>query len=161
MNLILRDATSEDAERLTQLVHAAFAEYRDVLDPPSGAHTETPDQIREKMIKGGAVLAMLGSEYVGCAIYYPEADHLYLGRLSVLPDFRQHGVGQALVAYAEQQAIRLDLPSVQLGVRLVLPRNKAFFEKMGYRVISQHSHPGHAEPTFETMEKSITSPEQG
>ena len=155
MALELRNATSDDAELLTQLIHAAFAEYRDVLDPPSGAHVETPEQIREKLIKGGAIIATVGKDYAGCVIYYPEDNHLYLGRLSVLPAFRHYGVGKALVAHVEQLAISMDLPSVQLGIRIALPRNRAFFEALGYRVISQHSHSGHTQPTFETLEKSM------
>jgi ribosomal protein S18 acetylase RimI-like enzyme len=116
-------------------------------------HTETLEQIQEKLSKGGAVLALAGKTYAGCVLYYPQEDYLYLGRLSVLPDFRRQGVAQALVKYVECKAAQMGIRKVQLSVRITLVNNRAFFEKLGYRVISRHSHRGYTEPTFVTLEK--------
>lgn len=157
MELILRDAASQDADLLTQIIRAAFAGYDGKLDPPSGAHSETSDQIREKLTLGGGTLALIGPEYAGCIVYYPQDNYLYLGRLSVLPPFRRFGVGKALVESVERKAVEMNIPCVQLGVRLALPGNRAFFERLGYRIISEHSHAGYTEPTFATLEKRITA----
>lgn len=156
MELVLREATLQDADLLTQIIRAAFAEYDGKIDPPSGAHSETPEQIREKLTQGGGTLALIGTDYAGCIIYYPQEDYLYLGRLSVLPPFRRFGVGRSLVERVEHQAIQINLPKVQLGVRLALPSNRAFFEKLGYRAVSEHHHAGYTEPTFATLEKRLT-----
>ena len=153
--LILRDATFDDVETITTVIRAAFEDYHDKLDPPSGAHAEDPAHIREKMAKGGAIMAFSGEECAGCVLFYPLDGNLYLGRLAVLPAFRRSGVGQALVAAVEQKAAEMNLPAVQLGVRIALPRNRAFFERLGYQIISYGTHPGYTEPTFMTMEKRI------
>jgi len=155
MEIMLRDATAQDVDTLTTIIRTAFAEYHDKLDPPSGAHAENPDQIRAKLAKGGATLALIGDKYAGCVLYYPQDGYLYLGRLAVLPDYRQHGVGQALVAAVERKGVEMGLPGVRLGVRIALPRNHAFFERLGYRVIGSHCHPGYTEPTFMTLEKPL------
>src|SRR5512147_673311 len=131
MEIVLRDATLQDIDTLTALIRAAFAEYHNKLDPPSGAHAEKPDQVGAKVAKGGATLALIGTEYAGCVLYYPQDGCLYLGRLAVLPEYRQHGVGQALVEAVERKAVEMGLPGVQLSVRIALPRNRAFFEKLG------------------------------
>lgn len=154
-DLTLRDATSDDIATLTTLIQTAFEEYHGKLDPPSGAHAEDPEHIREKMAKGGAVIATLNGEQAGCVLFYPLDGYLYLGRLAVLPAYRREGVGQALVAAVEQKAAGMGLPGVQLGVRMALPRNRAFFERLGYQVVAYGHHPGYSEPTFMTLEKRI------
>jgi predicted N-acetyltransferase YhbS len=153
----LRDATSDDVERITSVIRAAFEEYEGLLDPPSGAHAEDPAHVRMKMAKGSALMAYLDSACAGCVLFYPQEDYLYLGRLAVLPAFRRSGVAQALVSAVEAKGAKIGLSKVQLGVRIALPHNRVFFERLGYSVIAYGTHPGYREPTFMTLEKEIGS----
>jgi len=57
----------------------------------------------------------------------------------------------------EALAARAGRDRVRLGVRLVLPRNRAFFEALGYREVGLGSHPGMTVPTFAWLEKRIGS----
>jgi len=88
----VRAAGAAEATRVAQVIRASFAEYRGVLEPPSGALAATAGRDR-----------------------------------------------------------------VRLGVRLVLPRNRAFFEALGYREVGLGSHPGMTVPTFAWLEKRIGS----
>jgi len=151
----LREATAADLPVLVSLVRAAFEEYRDRLDPPSGALDETEETLGQALGAGFAVIAYRDREAVGCAFYHRERDHLYLGRLSVLPAFRRHGIAQALTAYVEQRARALRVPRVQLGVRTALPFLRAYYERLGYRVVRQEAHVGYAAPTSVVMEKEL------
>src|SRR4051812_5376953 len=54
----LREATEADAGTLAALVREAFEEYRGRLDPPSGAHAETPQAVRDRLHSARAVLAL-------------------------------------------------------------------------------------------------------
>ncbi|MCA9324704.1 GNAT family N-acetyltransferase, partial [Candidatus Saccharibacteria bacterium] len=137
------------------LVVDAFEEFKGKLDPPSGAHLETPEKIAAKMTKGGALLAYADGEIAGCVLYYPEESALYLGRLAVLPAFRQHGVGRALVQAVEAHARQTGFDCVTLSVRIALPQNRVYFEGMGYRWCSDERHPGFSEPTFVKLEKKL------
>lgn len=152
-SLLLRPAQLDDADLLTSLIRAGFAEYDGVLDPPSGAHTEDVDKIRAKLEKGGGLLAYIGQDCAGCVLFYPEDGFLYLGRLAVLSAYRKLGVGQALVEAVEAKAVELGLSGVQLAVRIALPRNRAWFESMGYQVVGYHTHAGYPSPTYMTLEK--------
>ena len=107
------------------------------------------------MQQGYAVLALLNDEVVGCVCYHQESEHIYFGRLSVLPSFRQHGVGHALIAYVEQQAQALGVPRIQLGVRIALPHLQAYYERLGYHVVGYEVHEGYTAPTAVVMEKQI------
>ncbi len=155
-NLTLRAATLDDAALMTSLIRAAFEEQRGKIDPPSGAHNETPDKIRAKLEQGGGIIASIDDIAAGCVLYYPEGEnHLYFGRLAVLHSFRQNGVGQALVAAVEDKAKAQNYAGVSLSVRTALPRNQAFFERLGYSITGYESHPGYSETTFMHMLKLL------
>ncbi|MBZ0295773.1 MAG: GNAT family N-acetyltransferase [Anaerolineae bacterium] len=155
--ITLCTATEADTEQILSLILNAFEEYRGVLNPPSGAHRETLDTIRTKIIEGGGFIAYVDDTAAGCVLYEPETDALYLGRLAVLPDFRKQGVAHALVEAVETRARELNLSKVTLGVRAQLPGNRAFFEHLGFQFVATGSHDGHSEPTFTKLEKPLPS----
>jgi GNAT superfamily N-acetyltransferase len=151
--IALRPASVDDAETLLRLLRVAFAEYEGVLDPPSGAHQETIDSIRKNILKGGAVIASVADEPAAFAFYRPLDDVLYFARLSVLPQFRNHGIGTALLNYVERHAKNTGAAGVSLGVRLQLPHLLARYERLGYRITDYMTHDGYAEPTWVYMVK--------
>lgn len=154
-SIVLREATAADIATLVMLVRTAFEDYRGRLDPPSGAHNETPETLRQALQTGFAALALVNDAAVGCVFYRQEDEHMYLGRLSVLQPFRRYGVGQALMEYVEQRTRALGLPRVQIGVRTALPHLQAYYERLGYHVVRYEAHEGYTVPTTLVMEKSV------
>jgi predicted N-acetyltransferase YhbS len=155
--ILLRQANNADVPRIVEVIRAGFEEYRGRLDPPSGAHDETIETIQRKMQNASAVVALADEKIVGCVLVEIENDHIYLGRLAVLPEFRKQGIARKLMAWAETRAHALGFTRVQLGVRLALPENLAYFQKLGYRISKYEHHSGFAEPTFATLEKEVSS----
>jgi predicted N-acetyltransferase YhbS len=153
--ITIRSAVEGDVQQLLALIHAGFEEYRAVLKPPSSAHRETLETIRQKLVTGGGFIACVDGRAAGCVLYEPEPDALYLGRLAVLSDFRKQGVAHALVDAVENHAHELHLPKVTLKVRIQLSANRAFFERLGYQIVAYNAHEGYSEPTFMTLEKSL------
>lgn len=100
-------------------------------------------------------MAVLEDEPAGAVLWQPRDDSLYLGRLSVLPQFRQRGIAGALVEWVEAQARRLGKPAVTLGVRVSLPENFELFSRRGFVEISRSAHPGWTEPTMIEMRKQL------
>ena len=154
-SIVLREATTADIPTLVTLVRTAFEEYRGQLDPPSGAHNETPETFRQALQTGYAALALVNDEAVGCVFYHQEDEHMYLGRLSVLRPFRRYGVGQALTEYVEQRTRDLGLLRVQLGVRTALPHLQAYYARLGYHIVRYEAHAGYTAPTSVVMEKHL------
>jgi predicted N-acetyltransferase YhbS len=154
--LLLREATDADLATLVAVLIAAFEEYRGRLDPPSGAHSESVAKLRKTLRYAHAVLAHSDGEVAGCVFYTPMDQYVDLFRLAVLPVYRRRGVGRALITYVEARALSLGIPRVQLGVRLALPDNRAYYERMGYRFVAAHAHTGYTEPTYMILEKQLT-----
>ncbi len=149
-------ATPADAPDILRVIHAAYAEYVGRLEPPSGAHRETVASLTAHMARGGAALCRLGADPVGCLLFEPRDDALYVGRVAVVPAARRHGVGRQLMAFAERRALAAGLTRLTLGVRLQLPQNTAFYARLGYTISGYGSHPGFTQPTYMTMEKRLT-----
>jgi ribosomal protein S18 acetylase RimI-like enzyme len=134
-------ATREDAARVHGITQAAYAEYRGVLDPPSGVDRETLVDVERALDEGGAVLAWIGDTAVGAVRFQHAADHLAVERLAVIPTARGQGIARRLLAYLEDLVRQSHLPEVRLGVRLSLPRNMELYQGLGYQVRSIHPYP--------------------
>lgn len=152
---VLREAAEADLPTALAVLRAAFEEYQDWLDPPSGVHRETVESLATAMASGRLILADLEGVLAGCVLYRPGHDHIYFGRLAVLPAYRRRGVAGALVAYVEQRGRELNLPCVRLGVRVALPELRERYERMGYHVVEARRHAGYPEPTYLILEKAL------
>jgi predicted N-acetyltransferase YhbS len=158
----LREAADADIPTIVALIHAAFKEYDGAIDPPSGAHKESEEKLREAMKTERAVLALLnpdgekgGGQALACVLYRAESKYMYFGRLAVLPEYRNRGISAMLITYVEQRARELGLPRVRLGVRVALPHLRARYERLGYRVIDERRHDGYTATTYVVMEKTL------
>lgn len=151
----LRAASADDAATLLQVEQAAFSAYHDLLDPPSSVFRETPATIAAKMQHGQFIVAQHGEQIVGLVFFQREEACVYLGRLSVLPTYQGRGVGKRLIDYVEQQAQSFGPPCVQLYVRKPLTQLQAMYQRLGYQVVEERTHPGYSAPTFVVMEKKV------
>ncbi|MEQ8672114.1 MAG: GNAT family N-acetyltransferase [Aggregatilineales bacterium] len=150
-------ATPADSARLYAIITRAFAQYKEMLVPPSSVFKETADSIQTKLTKGGGFIVRIKDQDAGSVLYEPQEDHLYLGRLAVLPEYRGKGIAHALINAVESHASQHNFPRVKLGVRLALEANRRLFTSLGYEIIDYGTHDGFPEPTYVNMAKSITS----
>ena len=151
----VREAHSDEAGLVLDILLCAFSEYKGRLDPPSGVHSETTASIRDRLKAGGALVCEIGGTAVGCVFYAPKADHLYVGRLAVVPEHRRRGIGDMLLRASERRAGELGFARVRIGVRSALEKLRAYYEARGYAPIAFRSHPGYAEATYVEMEKAL------
>ena len=119
----------------------SFEEYRDRLEPPTGALSETVEDVRNAMALGGALLAYVGNRAIGTARYQLGKDYLYAERIGVLPEYRRRGVSTAIMTAIEERARQLNVSEVRLCVRASLPSNLRFYENCGYRAVESFPHP--------------------
>jgi GNAT superfamily N-acetyltransferase len=134
----VRTAGPDDAAVVHALTQAAFA-GQERLTPPSGALSETEDDVRAQLAAWPGGLAYDGDTAVG-AYRLEEHDDgtLHVRRVSVHPDARGRGVARALIAHAEAYARSLGRAELRLGCRDELPDNVALFQHLGYEIVAVH-----------------------
>ena len=136
------------------MTQAAFGGYG-WLTPPSGAIDETEDDVRRDLAAHGGALARLAGAPVGALRLVAEPRHLHVRRVAVDPGHQGQGVGRELMLWAERHAREHGFAEVRLGVRSQLPGNRAFYEKLGYRVVREHHRPGTRDVIWYEMARPV------
>lgn len=155
---IIPATTVEQAKLIYQLTQAAFGEYVGVLPSPPSALSEQLEDVLAYLpaspeafpTKKGAILAYLSSDgsleadkLAGVARYSVQPDCFYISRVAVAAAYRRYGIGSFLMHHLEEEIARLyfsGLP-LRLGTRQTLPRNIAFYQKLGYTVTQIEPYP--------------------
>jgi len=151
----VRLARTEDAPAILAVIRGAFAQYDDILEPPSGAMSETVETVAARLGDEICLVACAATTPVGCVFYKEIGEAIYFSRLAVLPERRGQGLARRLIAEIEAAACAAGAAAVTLGVRIALPGNVALFAALGYREVGRTAHPGFSEPTSIAMEKRI------
>jgi predicted N-acetyltransferase YhbS len=155
MDITIRSAISADVQKILYIIHEAFGQYKDNLLPPSGAHKETIQTIEEKLVEGGAYLAEIENNVVGCALWKSNDDYLYVGRLAVLPKYRKQGIGNKLMNIMEIKASELGYDEILIGVRISQSKLVKYYQNRGYGIIEYCFHEGYSNPTYVKMIKKM------
>lgn len=153
MVLCIRLATLDEAPLVRELMRTAFAEYDRVLEVPSGALSETVEDVAKQMGLGGAVLTFDDDVPVGSGRFERHAGYLYIGRLSVPPAHRGRGTGGAMMDVLEDIGRSEGFAEAMLGVRAAIPRNVDMYLRRGYEIVATYPHPSGTELILDMVKK--------
>lgn len=154
----IREATGADITTLVASIRSAFEEYRGLLDPPSGALTETAGNVARLLENETALVASAYGEAVGVVFYDLREDPVCLHRLAVLPDLRDRGIGARLVKTVEERVSAAGMGRIHLAVRISLVANHLFYMNLGYSIVDVRIYPECDFPTYYVMYKELTNP---
>lgn len=156
MHLRKIDADRDDMDALLQLIHAAFAYMDDRIDPPSSARMLDAVALREKARSETGFVIEHNGTAIACLFCKPEATGLlYLGKLAVLPEMQNRGLGRKLLQAAEKLAQTLGLAGLRLETRVELVENHAAFLSWGFTKTAENRHQGYNRTTSIEMVKSM------
>jgi GNAT superfamily N-acetyltransferase len=140
MNLVLRDATADDAPIVMSLV-------RELADFERLAHEVVGDEamLRQALAQGhsAALLAEEGGEPIGLALYFHNFSTflarrgLYLEDLYVKPEFRQRGIGRALLRRLARIAVERGCGRFEWAVLDWNVDALRFYESLGAKPIKE------------------------
>jgi tRNA threonylcarbamoyladenosine biosynthesis protein TsaE len=129
LGVAVRRVGPESAAAVLRIVRAAFA-ARPPVDPPADALSETVESLASALAYGGLVAARGGTD-VGAMVLDPQGRTLWLRRVGVLPEVREHGVATTLVADALAHAAG-SYDDVAVLARDELPATVTFWREHGF-----------------------------
>jgi GNAT superfamily N-acetyltransferase len=131
----VRRVGADAAPTVLEIVRAAFA-TRPPLHPPADALGETEQSIAAALAHGGLVASYDDGQDVGALVLDPDGDTLWLRRVGVLPEVRDHGVATTLVSEAMARAEGYD--ELAVLAREELPATSRFWREHGFVPVGRH-----------------------
>lgn len=130
-SITLRRARFEDADRVREVVRAAYAKWVPVIGrEPMPMRVDYADAIRAHRID----LLLLEGELAGLIETRLEPDHLWIENVAVRPQNQGGGLGRRLLAWAEELAEEAALAELRLLTNESFADNVSLYQKLGYRV---------------------------
>jgi ribosomal protein S18 acetylase RimI-like enzyme len=122
-----------------ELTQRAFAPYA-ALPRPSGALSETVDDVRADLEAGGGLIAYdrAWTQALGALRWRVEDDHVWVKRVAVDPAHQRRGVGDLLMDACQGVCHAAGVERIRLGVRHSLDANRRWYERRGYRPVVEH-----------------------
>jgi tRNA threonylcarbamoyladenosine biosynthesis protein TsaE len=130
-SIVVRAAGVGDAALVVDLIHRSFA-TRPVLDPPATAMLETHATVSAALESSGGLITEHDGVPVGSLLFAPEGPRLWLRRVGVLSEFREHGIAHRLTNAAAHHAAAHGYDRLVLEARAELPATVHFWAGQGY-----------------------------
>lgn len=132
--LTLREAAPADAELLLTVIHGAFR-ARPAVGERAAALSDTPESVAAALAAGAGYLAEVDGEPAGCVLVSREGRAVRLGRVSVLPDFRRHGIATFVVGVLLEALAEDGEAYVNLLCRKEFAEIRRWWERHGFRLV--------------------------
>ena len=139
MSIHIREADSSEAEALSRIIRESFRDVAKKFDlTPQNCPTHpsncTVDWISNDMERGITYyLLEYSGRLTGCVALETSApDEFYLERLSVLPEYRRHGLGRALVDHVFNRAEGMGAKQISIGIISEQADLKSWYRKIGF-----------------------------
>jgi GNAT superfamily N-acetyltransferase len=129
--LELRRAVAADAPVVRDLTREAYAKWVPMIGrEPKPMVADYAEAVRHHLID----MLYLDGALAGLIETIPAADHLLIENVAVAPAFQGRGLGQHLLAHAEQLAVSLGHHEIRLYTNKLFAANVTFYRKRGYRL---------------------------
>jgi predicted N-acetyltransferase YhbS len=126
--LNLRTAQPEDAERIAQLVNAAFRPERFFIT----ADRTNPEKVAALLEKGKFFLAEQDEKLTGCVYVELRGERGYFGLLAVDPAAQRAGLGSRLIGAAEEYCRAAGCQFMDLTIVNLRRELPAYYRRFGY-----------------------------
>ena len=124
----LRKAEQSDANALAACIDAAYAHYAGrIADLPS-VSADCAGEIAKYQVW----VAEVGNDLVGGLVMIPEEGFMRLANVAVHPDHKGSGLGRALIALAEGEALDQGYRELCLTTHAGMPENVSLYKHLGW-----------------------------
>lgn len=159
MNILVREATLDDAPLIAELTRAAWANRVAVT---SSGHRETAVHVAEQLQEGGGFVLLVDDQPAGSARWLPldaEPEIWEILRMGVLADYRGNNLSQNLLEAIIHQALTSGVSELRLGVRSDQSHLVDLYAAYGFELAPEleYTHANPLEPAPTVMRKRIKS----
>lgn len=140
LELSLRQAIPADSHTLFSLIQA-LAEYEKLSHTVTGSPAALQAHLFGDKPYAEAILAELSGKVVGFALFFHNYSTfltqpgIYLEDLFVLPDYRSHGIGRALLTYVAKLAVSRGCGRLEWSVLTWNQPAITFYQRMGANIL--------------------------
>ena len=157
MNVVVREATDEDARLIAELTRAAWAGKVSVT---SSGHRETAVLVAEHLRDGGGFVLEVDARAVGSVRWLPldsAADVWEICRMGVLPAYRGSNLSQHLLEAVIHHSLACGVEEVRLAVRADQPKLIDFYTAFEFELAEEleYSHANPLEPAPMVMRRAL------
>jgi ribosomal protein S18 acetylase RimI-like enzyme len=157
MNLMVREATTEDAKLIAELTRAAWAGKVSVT---SSGHRETAVIVAEHLRDGGGFVLVVDEQPIGSVRWLPldaAQDIWEVCRMGVLPKYRGSNLSQHLLEAVIHHGLATGVEEVRLAVRADQPKLIDFYTAYAFELAEEleYSHANPLEPAPLVMRRLL------
>jgi ribosomal protein S18 acetylase RimI-like enzyme len=157
MNILIREATLDDAPLIAELTRTAWANRVAVT---SSGHRETAVHVAEQLQEGGGFVLLVDDQPAGSVRWLPldaEPEIWEILRMGVLADYRGNNLSQNLLEAVIHHALMSGVSELRLGVRSDQSRLVDLYAAYGFEVAPEleYTHANPLEPAPTVMRKRL------
>ena len=127
---MIRLARGDEAALLAALVETAYARWVPIV---GGRPLPMDDDYSARVADGEAWVAERDGSIAGLVVLEESDGFLLLDNVAVAAAHEGTGLGRALIAFAEAEALRRGYSEIRLYTNAKMLRNIALYERLGYR----------------------------
>ncbi|MDO8651242.1 MAG: GNAT family N-acetyltransferase [Undibacterium sp.] len=157
MEVLIREATPEDAQLIAHLTRAC---WHDKVAAGSSGHHEALERVTLDLQQGGGFVLLINEEPAGSVRWLPmeaDRDTWEMLRMGVLPAFRGTGLSQHLLEAVIHHAQTTGIAELRLGVRVDQPRLLDLYAAYHFEMAPEleYSHANPDEPAPHVMRRFL------
>ena len=137
--MIIRQASGSDIGLLVNVIRSSFRDVAErfnltVKNCPKNLAFCTNQRVKDDFERGLRYCILEQNDKACGCVALEEAgpDFCYLGRLAVLPGYRRKGLGAALVNHVFEQAKKIGMQRVEIGIIDKDTKLKSWYKKFGF-----------------------------
>jgi len=135
---MFRLARPDEAPAVVAITAAAYAPYVPIMGAQPVPMTE---DYAPRIAAGEVWMLEEAGKPAGLGVFETHPDHLMIFSLAILPDHHGHGLGRALLRFAEDQARDRGVPEIRLYTNALMTRNIGIYSRAGYAETGREPHP--------------------
>jgi GNAT superfamily N-acetyltransferase len=149
----IRRATPDDSAAIAFVLAEAFVEYKSLYTEEGyAATTPAAEQIEKRFGNDLILVAVRGEDIVGTVSAVLQGSEIYIRSMAILSHARGQKIGQTLLGYIEECAVKEDFKRLKLSTAPFLDRAICLYEQFGFVRVGVDDL--HGTPLI-TMEKTL------